>query len=32
MSKAQLSTLPIKGHDHIQGSIDAPFKLIEYGD
>lgn len=32
MSEAQTSTLPIKGHDHIRGSIDAPFKLIEYGD
>jgi len=32
MSKTQTSTLPIKGHDHIRGSIDAPFKLIEYGD
>jgi len=32
MSKAQASTLPIKGQDHIQGSIDAPYKLIEYGD
>jgi protein-disulfide isomerase len=26
------STLPIAGHDHIQGSIDAPLALIEYGD
>jgi protein-disulfide isomerase len=32
MSKAQTSTLPIKGHDHIRGSITAPCKLIEYGD
>ena len=32
MSKAQISTLPMQGEDHIQGSIDAPFKLIEYGD
>jgi protein-disulfide isomerase len=32
MSKAQLSTLPIQGQDHIRGAIDAPFKLIEYGD
>ena len=27
-----MSTLPVKGHDHARGSIDAPFKLIEYGD
>jgi formate-nitrite transporter family protein len=32
MSKAQISTSQIQGHDHIQGSIDASFKLIEYGD
>jgi protein-disulfide isomerase len=32
MSKTQTSTLPIKGYDHIQGSPDAPFKLVEYGD
>jgi len=32
MNKAQKSTLPIEGHDHIQGSIDSPFKLVEYGD
>ena len=32
MSKAQIFTSPTQGHDHIQGSIDAPFKLIEYGD
>jgi protein-disulfide isomerase len=32
MSKARLSTLPVKGHDHIQGSIDAPYALVEYGD
>jgi len=32
MSNAQTSTLPIKGEDHILGSIDAPYKLIEYGD
>lgn len=28
----QLSALPILGRDHIQGSIDAPIKLLEYGD
>ena len=32
MSKAQLSALSVTEHDHIQGSMDAPFKLIEYGD
>jgi protein-disulfide isomerase len=25
-------TLPIAGRDHIQGSIDAPITLLEYGD
>lgn len=25
-------TLPISGRDHILGSIDAPTKLVEYGD
>jgi protein-disulfide isomerase len=25
-------TLPIAGRDHIQGPIDAPFALVEYGD
>lgn len=25
-------TLPIAGRDHIQGPIDAPIKLLEYGD
>ena len=24
--------MPVDGHDHIQGPIDAPFKLVEYGD
>ena len=24
--------LPTKGHDHIQGSVDAPYVLVEYGD
>ena len=28
----QLSTLPMPERDHIQGPIDAPIKLIEYGD
>jgi len=30
--KTEPSTLPTKGHDHIQGSIDAPLTLLEYGD
>ena len=25
-------TLPNAGHDHIQGPIDAPIALVEYGD
>lgn len=25
-------TLPIAGRDHIQGPVDAPIKLLEYGD
>lgn len=29
---AQVSTLPMPGRDHIQGPIDAPIKLVEYGD
>jgi protein-disulfide isomerase len=29
---AQLSTLPIPGRDHIQGPVDAPIQLVEYGD
>jgi len=32
MSKARLSKLPVKEHDHIQGPIDAPCALVEYGD
>ena len=24
--------MPMAGHDHIQGSIDAPLALVEYGD
>jgi len=32
MSKARTSTLPVKGHDHVQGSLDAPYVLLEYGD
>jgi len=24
--------LPVAGHDHIQGPIDAPLALVEYGD
>ena len=31
-SAAQVSTLPTPGRDHIQGPIDAPIKLVEYGD
>jgi protein-disulfide isomerase len=26
------TTLPMAGRDHIQGSIDAPLALVEYGD
>jgi len=29
---AHLSALPMPDRDHIQGSIDAPIKLVEYGD
>jgi protein-disulfide isomerase len=29
---AQISTLPMPDRDHIQGPIDAPIKLVEYGD
>jgi protein-disulfide isomerase len=29
---AQLSALPMADRDHIQGSIDAPIKLLEFGD
>ncbi len=29
---AQLSALPMSDRDHIQGPIDAPFMLLEYGD
>lgn len=25
-------TVPISGRDHIRGSLDAPFQLVEYGD
>lgn len=32
LSSAQESMLPIAGRDHLQGSIDAPITLIEYGD
>ena len=28
----RLSPLPIPGRDHIEGSVDAPIKLLEYGD
>jgi protein-disulfide isomerase len=29
---AQLPALPVPDRDHIQGPIDAPIKLLEYGD
>src|SRR5262249_38950321 len=29
---ALLSTLPMPARDHIQGSVDAPTTLLEYGD
>ena len=29
---AQLSAVPIPDRDHIQGPVDAPIKLVEYGD
>jgi protein-disulfide isomerase len=33
MSRTKLkSLLPMAGYDHIQGPLDAPFKLVEYGD
>jgi protein-disulfide isomerase len=33
MSKTTINpTLPVAGHDHIQGPIDAPLALVEYGD
>jgi protein-disulfide isomerase len=32
MSAISNPTLPKAGHDHIQGPIDAPFTLVEYGD
>jgi protein-disulfide isomerase len=28
----RISTLPMPDRDHIQGPIDAPIKLVEYGD
>ena len=31
-TRTYLSTLPIPERDHIQGPIDAPIKLLEYGD
>ena len=31
-SAVQLSALPMPDRDHIQGPIDAPIKLLEYGD
>jgi protein-disulfide isomerase len=30
--RRMLSNLPTAGRDHIQGPIDAPIKLLEYGD
>ena len=32
MSTAEITTVPLAGHDHVQGPIDAPFALVEYGD
>ena len=32
MKRAEISTLPMPDRDHIQGPIDAPIKLVEYGD
>jgi protein-disulfide isomerase len=32
MSKAQVSTVSVNKHDHIQGSPEAPYVLVEYGD
>ena len=29
---AHLSALPMPDRDHIEGPIDAPIKLVEYGD
>ena len=29
---AELPPLPMPGRDHIQGPLDAPIKLLEYGD
>jgi protein-disulfide isomerase len=29
---AQLSAVPMPARDHIQGPVDAPIKLVEYGD
>jgi protein-disulfide isomerase len=31
-SAASKLILPVAGHDHIQGPVDAPLALIEYGD
>jgi protein-disulfide isomerase len=32
MNKVSKSISPVKGHDHVQGSINAPYVLVEYGD
>jgi protein-disulfide isomerase len=32
VNKVSKSILPVKGHDHVQGSIKAPYVLVEYGD
>jgi len=32
LSTKSILTLPVAGHDHIQGPTDAPIALIEYGD
>ena len=32
MNRMHISTLPMPDRDHIRGPIDAPIKLVEYGD
>jgi len=32
MNKVSKLISPVKGHDHVQGSINAPYVLVEYGD
>lgn len=31
-ASTQLTTFPMPGRDHVQGPVDAPIKLLEYGD